>query len=246
MTNSGAQLPNLLQALQRRLESELGIAREVIGHSTTKGDVSEGRWIEMMTEHLPARYIVSKAFIIDSKNQCSEQIDVVIHDRQYSPFVFTLDAAKYVPAESVYAAFEVKQSMSKDQLGYASQKVRSVRKLHRTSIDIHHAQGVAPAKPPQPIVGGLLCLESDWSPAFGQPFHENMKAFDPDSRLDFVCSVKHGVAELDHTQANPTIDVTLNNAPLAFLLLRLIARLQNMATVPCLDVMAYANWIPAS
>lgn len=48
--------------------------------------------------------------------------------------VLSFRGALYVPAESVDAVFEVKQSMDADQVNYASDKVASVRTLHRTNI----------------------------------------------------------------------------------------------------------------
>lgn len=243
-TSTKAQLPRLLKGLHDRLASELGIARTVVGHPGTKGDLTEGRWIEMLQQHLPARYQVSKAFVIDSNNECSDQIDIVVHDRQYSPFVLKFDSAIYVPAESVYAAFEVKQELTADEISYAAGKIASVRRLHRTSLPIQHAGGTFSAKPLHDILGGLLCLESSWNPAFGTPFETAIGAAPPSGRLDLGCAAKDGVFEIGYSNGqNPSFTIHRNDSPLAFFLLRLIARLQEVATVPCLDVMAYARWI---
>lgn len=239
-----AQLPLLLKGLHDLLANELGIARTVVAHSGTKGDLSEGRWIQMLQNHLPARYQVSKAFVIDSENQCSDQIDIVIHDRQYSPFVLKFDSALYVPAESVYAVFEVKQEMSGEEIKYAAEKIASVRRLRRTSIPIPHAGGTYPAKPPQYITGGLLCLVSSWSPPFGSPFETAVSIVPEEGRLQIGCAAHHGVFEIEYPQMGPPRStVHANTGPLAYFLLRLISRLQCMATVPCLDVMEYARWL---
>jgi hypothetical protein len=245
MTDSTkAQLPVLLTGLHSLLANELGIARTVVAHSGTKGDVSEGRWVQMLQHHLPTRYQVSKAFVIDSKNQCSDQIDIVIHDRQYSPFVLKFDSALYVPAESVYAVFEVKQEMSAGVIKYANAKVASVRRLHRTSIPIPHAGGTFAAKPPQYILGGLLSLQSSWTPPFGDAFETAIASESGGGRLDLGCAAQSGVFQVDyHDSDPPKITVHETDGPLAYFLLRLIAKLQSMATVPCLDVMAYAAWL---
>ena len=29
-----------------------------------------------------------RAFVIDSRGECSDQIDIIIYDRQYSPFLY--------------------------------------------------------------------------------------------------------------------------------------------------------------
>lgn len=235
-------LNDLFRGLHRTLECELGIARDTVGHSSTLGTLSEDRWISVLREHLPKRYKVNRAFVIDSRGGCSEQIDAVIHDRQYSPFVLNLGNALYVPAESVYAVLEVKQNMDAGQIEYAVKKTASVRKLHCTSLPIPHAGGEYPAKKPQYILGGLVALESDWSPPFGEPFVKAIQESEASGRLDMGCAVRHGVFNVKYTDGQaPTVVAEQCDASLALFLLQLIARLQAMATVPLIDVTAYAN-----
>jgi hypothetical protein len=67
-----------------------------------------GRRIPLrLSEILPSRYQVSKGFVVDSDSMRSEQIDVIIHDRVFSPLLWEDGGYMYVPAESVYAVFEV-------------------------------------------------------------------------------------------------------------------------------------------
>jgi hypothetical protein len=49
---------------------------------------------------------------VDSLGNFSQQIDVVVFDRQYSPFIFDFREQQIVPAESVYAVFEAKQTIN--------------------------------------------------------------------------------------------------------------------------------------
>ncbi|MBU1248992.1 MAG: hypothetical protein KKB70_09855 [Proteobacteria bacterium] len=230
------------------LACQLGIARTTVRHPGTLGVVAEDKWIKMLASYLPKRYAVNRAFVIDSLDQCSDQIDIVIHDRQYSPFVLDYDQAKYVPAESVYAVLEVKQSLNANHVKYAAEKIASVRSLHRTSLPIPHAGGVYPAKPPQPIIGGLVALDSDWNPPFGDPFRQSMTALPALGQLDLGCAALHGVFQADYnTGEAPAISADLSEIALALFLMRLIARLQASATVPAIDVLAYtANIQPAS
>lgn len=116
-------------------------------HPGTKGDASESVWLELLTAYLPQRYQAAKAHVVDSRGVFSDQIDVVVFDRQYSPFIFKYQEETIIPAESVYAVFEAKQSINASQVSYAHKKVASVRRLHRTSLPIPHAGGTYPAKP---------------------------------------------------------------------------------------------------
>ena len=54
--------------------------------------------------YLPHRYQAETAHVVDSRGAFSQQIDVVVFDRQYSPFIFKFQRQTIVPAESVYAA----------------------------------------------------------------------------------------------------------------------------------------------
>lgn len=238
--NSKANLSGLLGGLHSSLASQLNFAREIISHPTAKGAASENHWIGLLDTYLPKRYRASSAFAIDSKGQCSDQIDVVIYDRQYSPLIFEHGGTTYLPAESIYAAFEVKQSATVETVRYAQQKVASVRALYRTSLPIPHAGGTTKAKEPQQIIGGLLCIDSSWSPALGDSFRAAVRESLEAGKLDLSCIASVGVCEIDEKS-----DVVIHDGSkaLTFFLLRLIALLQEKATVPMLDVMAYAKWL---
>ncbi len=234
-------LDQLFQGLHRRLEAELGIARDTIEHPGVKGTDSEDAWLKMLREHLPERYTVNRATVIDSEGNCSDHIDVVVHDRQYSPFVLNRGSTLYVPAESVYAVLEVKQSINAEQVRYAGGKIASVRTLHRTSMPVPTLDGIRPAKPLHRIIGGLVALESDWKPPFGDAFRKAIVSVHTDGRVDMGCAVRHGVFEVEYTRnERAATAVHRCEASLALFLLRFIARLQTIATVPCIDVLAYA------
>ena len=47
------------------------------------------------------RYQAATAHIVDSLGAFGQQIDVVVFDRQYSPFVFKYQGQTLIPAESV-------------------------------------------------------------------------------------------------------------------------------------------------
>jgi hypothetical protein len=233
-------LPQLLAGLHDDIERRLATTRKTFGHPTTKGDASERVWLELLQTYLPRRYQTEKAHVVDSNGVFSEQIDVVIFDRQYSPFIFHYEGQIVVPAESVYALLEAKQAINASEVTYAQKKIASVRRLHRTSLPIPHAGGTYPPKPLTPILGGLLTFESDWTPALGQPFVDALDRGDADGRLDLGCVAAHGIFGCD---ASGCYAITPQGKPATAFLLELIARLQSSATVPMIDVRSYARWL---
>lgn len=171
MTKKGpATLSDLFSALNSDITFRLETARAAIKHSTSKGDASENIWLDLFNQYLPERYRATKGFVVDSKGQPSEQIDVIIHDRQYTPFLFRFEGSFYVPAEAVYAVFEVKQELNKKYIKEAKAKAASVRKLWRTSAKITYAGGQYKSNMPKAIVSGILALTAKWKDGFEVPF----------------------------------------------------------------------------
>src|SRR5712691_1172214 len=116
-------LSQLLAGLHDDIQQRLETVRKSFGHPGTKGDASEAVWLELLQTYLPHRYQAATAHVVDSNGTFSEQIDVVVFDRQYSPFIFHYQGQIISPAESVYAVFEAKQAINRDQVSYAKKKV---------------------------------------------------------------------------------------------------------------------------
>jgi hypothetical protein len=232
-------LPQLLAGLHDDIEQRLSTARKSFGHAPSKGDASESVWLELLQTYLPRRYEAASAHVVDSLGNFSDQIDVVIFDRQYSPFIFNFQGQKIIPAESVYGVFEAKQTLNADLVRYARAKSASVRKLHRTSLPIPHAGGTYEAKTPMPILAGVLTFESDWNPPLGDPLQKALSNGDAISRLDLGCVAVHGM----FYRADDKFVFAAEKKPATAFLFELIAHLQELATVPMIDVRAYARWL---
>ncbi|QGY03626.1 hypothetical protein MMSR116_18320 [Methylobacterium mesophilicum SR1.6/6] len=235
-------LEHLLSGLHERVQQSLASSRRAFGHPGTKGDATEGVWLDLFNTYLPKRYQAAKAHVADSRNAFSDQIDVVIYDRQYTPPIFELHGQTIIPAESVYAVFECKQEINAREVGYAHGKIASVRRLHRTSMPVPWLQGKAEPKTPHRIIGGLLTFESGWSPPLGDTLIEALSDADDDSRIDLGCVAANGLFGCTDQGCGT---VTAQGKPATAFLLELIARLQECGTVPMIDVRAYASWLTA-
>ncbi len=234
-------LSEMLSSLHDGIQNELHTARKTLAHPGTKGDASERVWLQLLQTYLPKRYQVESAHVVDSEGNFSDQMDVVVFDRQYSPFIFNFKAAKIVPAESVYAVFEAKQTMDASLLKYAKSKIASVRQLKCTSLPIPYADGEYPAKPPIHILGGMLTLESEWNPPLGEALIRNLGDTTANDRLDLGCVASHGFFGLNRKTQD--YDIHLGKKPATGFLFHLISELQCAGTVPMIDINAYAKWL---
>lgn len=195
-------LKKMFALKQSQMESSFE-ANTAIIHSGSKGDATEEEWLNWF-KNFGAKYKAEKAFIIDHNGNVSQQIDIVLYDAYYSPLIFENNGQKYIPAESVFAIFEVKQNLNAEHIKYAKEKIESVRRLDRVSGDVYVLNGSCqPGKKPYEIIGGLLTYKCDWAtdniiknmennlndPAFTNEFN----------KLNFICCLKTGAYEINYS-----------------------------------------------
>ena len=240
------RLRTLFTSLQENLTSDLRSNKTVLMHPGEKGNATEDSWIKFFERHLPQRYRVSRAFVIDANGEQSEQIDIVIYDWQYTPLLYNKDNHRLIPAESVYAIFEVKQNLDRDHIIYAGNKVASVRKLLRTSREITHAGGLYPPRPLMPIIGGILAYDSDWTPGLGTPFIQSLENLDEVGRLDIGCTVTSGAFNVAYPAGKVQIEVSQVELALVYFLFHLLSRLQQVGTVPAIDYDRYIKTLESA
>lgn len=233
-------LHQMFLSLQVNLLSELRANQAALKHPGAYGQATEIDWLTMFSNHLPHRYQAAKATVIDSRGGSSDEIDIVIYDRQYTPVLFQRSRQSCITAESVYAVFEVKSAFNKRTLDYTADKVASVRRLHRTSGAIHHAGGTFPPREPFTILGGILCTASLWKPAFGKPFEKAVLQGEADGRIDLGCVLESGAFEVHQDgRGHPEVETSSSSTGLIFFLIRLLHRLQSLATAPAIDFREY-------
>ena len=134
MAKKKISLKDIFASISEPMRAALTTSSKSITHPGTKGDASEYQWLTWLKSYLPKRYSIDKGFVIDYKGNISEQQDIIVYDKQYTPCLLNRDGVIYIPAESVYAVIEVKQKMTRAYIKYAGQKVASVRKLKRTYL----------------------------------------------------------------------------------------------------------------
>ena len=258
-------LRNLFHGLQEQMLTSLNVNRMFIGHPGSKGDATEQHWIEFLRAYLPERYKVDKAIVIDSTGNVSEQMDVVIYDAIYTPFIFKQDRFMYIPAESVYAVFEVKQDV-KGYIEYAAKKIESVRKLKRTSISMVASGITKPARPLTKIIGGILTTTSSYKE--NDRVIKQLEELKGLQTLDLGCLCDAGSFYVDYKETVPKdidpitdnckyieqvyesrevkeIEFSNKEVSLFTFFLQLVSYLKSIGTVAAIDINAYLKAINA-
>lgn len=244
----------------------LDVNRSMISHPGCIGDATEQHWIRFLKQYLPDRYKIDKAIVIDSQGNVSDQMDIVVYDGLYTPFIFNQDGFLYIPAESVYAVFEVKQDI-RGNIEYAAKKVESVRKLQRTSIDMVASGRTQKARLLTKIIGGILTTTNTYKQQ--DTIKRKLKALKGYQTLDLGCCCDYGSFYVDYEEdmlempafsneieANRTcieqiyksrkvkeINFSDKNVSLFTFFLQLVSYLKSVGTVAAIDMNAYLRAI---
>jgi hypothetical protein len=225
---------------QQQLAAQLRLARNHIGHPGDKGTVSETEWLDLLRSFVPGRYCVDKATVIDSRGGTSDSIDLVVYDRHHSPLVFEQRGFRYIPAEAVYAVFEVKQSLNAKHVAYAARKAASVRQLYRTSVSVTDVHGTTPVKQPIHILAGLLTTEIEWGrTSVAEHLNKCLEGLDEEHMLDLVCAADSLVFEISRDDRGNQLHTSALDTGLVFFLFGFLQRLQQLGTVAPIDFAAY-------
>jgi len=241
-------LSQALAAEQQVLAKQLELSSGSITHHGCMGEVNEQLFIDVLKHYLPRRYGVEQGIVIDSNGRTSDQIDIVIYDRQYTPPLLKQMSHRYILAEAVYAVLEVKPSINKEYLVYAADKAHSVRRLTRTSVEIPHAGGVYKPKALFPILAGIVGIQAEWSDGLqSASFRQALAKLCGDHTLSIGLALENQAFSL----AYDTYDLQLCHGPvdfsgpaehsLAWFLFTLLKRLQDLGTCPAVDWLRYRD-----
>lgn len=199
-------LKGLFNGLQNQMNAQLSTSREFIEHSGSKGDALENAWIDWLRKYLPNRYSVDKAIVIDSKGNTSHQIDVVIYDNWFTPFIFSQNGFHYIPAEGVYAVFEVKPDIADfsdgiNNVEYAGDKIESVRKLEREATTFINGGRQFGPNPLTKIIGGILCNTNSHTHENNDTLISKIKSISNLKALDLGCIADYASFYVDYTES---------------------------------------------
>lgn len=236
LSDSGElNLTRVFSRVQTELRAQLSTGG-LFQHPSAAGDASEHCWRELFHRYLPKRYRAAPAFVVDSLGKRSRQIDLAVFDNLYSPLLFPHGSGLHVPAESVYAVFEIKTVLTPHYIKYAGEIAGSVRALKRTSVPAIANGRKRAALEPQPILAGILAATSMWTaPTLKANVHKTMGLLKRSEKLDLGCALDHGAFEWRPGK----LVVSGPGESLEFFMFRLLDRLQKTGTAPAIDLGAY-------
>ena len=99
-------------------------------------------------------------------------------------------------------------------------------------------------KPLHRILAGILTTTSEWKEPFGNPFKKCLNEYTEKQQIDCGCVLQGGAFCFDY----PTNNLKTSNQEesLVYFFLQLLILLQNMGTVPAIDLAEYMKVLEIS
>lgn len=96
-------------------EVERSVANQILlkasNHYPTEGSYRESIWKSLFEMIIPRKYCIEQGvFIIDSYGHKSKEVDLVVFDEMYTPYIFNYGKIKFIPIEAVAAVVQCKSN----------------------------------------------------------------------------------------------------------------------------------------
>ena len=243
--NKGVTLLEAFKYAEKSLQAKLESAN-FPAHPVAKGDVAEDTWRNTLRRYLPSRYSIESGFVIDSRNKTSQQIDCIVYDSVFTPTFWGEHGYVYIPAEAVYGVFEIKQNVNKENIEYASKKIKSVRNLYRTSAFYTGDGELRNPKPLFRIVGGLIARDfSSKQENIMHVLNEMKNRQDKNEKVDVILTATNGYIDFFnedyHLGDGAEVDSCQTEGAAIKGIFRLIRVLVKQGTVGAIDWERYYN-----
>ena len=119
-------LKDIFDNLELSLVNEMKIK---IQHNLEDGKYREYLVKRILSKIVPAKYEITNGFVIDSDNNKSDEMDIIIYDKSYVPPFFD-ETYTVVPIEAVIAVIQVKTTLTLEELKNSIKNLNSIDALN--------------------------------------------------------------------------------------------------------------------
>ena len=119
-------LKNIFDNLEISLKGEMNIK---IQHNLEDGKYREYLVKKILSNIVPSKYEITNGFVVDSDNNKSDEMDIIIYDKSYVPPFFN-ETYTVVPIESVIAVIQVKTTLTWNELRASIDNLNSIDRLN--------------------------------------------------------------------------------------------------------------------
>lgn len=123
-------IESLFESISEQMLKEFDISAW-INHNGVKGSLREDALHNFLVDgRLPEKYGIASGIVVTTLNtDQSNQLDLIIYDKNLCPAWIKSRSCQVLPIEGIYGCIEVKSKLSKDELQDSLKKIKSLRAL---------------------------------------------------------------------------------------------------------------------
>lgn len=122
--------------IARQMQADFDKVAVAMSHAPSIGTARENALGSFLRQYLPSRFGVTSGFLVDSTEEQSKQLDIIIYDEPNTPTFFRDEHTRILPVESAYAVIEVKLRVDSTTLNEILANMLSVKRLQHRCTDI--------------------------------------------------------------------------------------------------------------
>jgi len=161
-----SSIKNNYKKLEHSIVSQLLL--ETPNHQLTTGTYRETIWMSLFKQIIPHKFSIKQGvFIMDSNGNTSAEVDLVIFDEQYTPYIFNYGEICFIPIEAIAVVVQCKSFTLDDKnltawVKTIDQLKTSNNSIARLATSIAINESVPTQKSTRPIK--ILCYLSEQKP----------------------------------------------------------------------------------
>lgn len=122
----------VIKSAAKKMQIEFEEITSQVNHRPTKGDFRENILKDFLKKYLPENFGICKGIVIDVDGNQSNQQDILIYDKSFTPRFLHTDDENVLPIESILATIEVKSTLTREELRKALDNIKSIRSLNKS------------------------------------------------------------------------------------------------------------------
>ena len=107
-----------------------------VKHCASKGSIREREVIkEYLEKYLPGNIGISNGECISVDGTVSPECDIILYEKNTTPYLIHKDGYQVFPIECVYGVIEVKSKLDKAQLKDSIEKIKKIKSMHKNAYE---------------------------------------------------------------------------------------------------------------
>jgi len=129
-------LEGIFKSINKKMLLDFDEISSEIKHRGSKGRVREFEIVnEYLSKYIPGNIGVANGELISKDDQVSSEVDIVLFEKNSTPYLLKKEGYQVFPIECVYGMIEVKSQLDKNQLEDSFKKIHKIKKMPKSAYE---------------------------------------------------------------------------------------------------------------